>query len=137
MELDPRFAAGVKLLERTGARQFRVGHSHEDDGEPIVWYATAKWLVGLDGLPRAKGSPSDPVVPAHHAAGAMHPMLAVMRLCDDVITGGSCVHCYRPTIFDENPSDTPFDALLNAMGCVYAWDPELQTFRRSCEGDAP
>jgi len=24
-----------------------------------------------------------------------------------------------------------------AVGCVYAWDPELSTFRRGCEGDAP
>lgn len=59
-----------------------------------------------------------------------------MRLCEQLIDGGTCAHCYQLTIFDENPSDGPFDDLLSMMGCVYAWDPELSTFRRSCEGAA-
>jgi hypothetical protein len=126
-ELDPKFIAGVKLIERTGARSFRIGHSDDDDGDPVVWYATATWSVTSSGRPGA--------ATAHEAAGAIHPVVAVMRLCDQVITGGQCAHCHQPTIFDENPADTPFDALLDAMGCVYAWDPELRTFRRSCEGD--
>ena len=43
---------------------------------------------------------------AHEAAAAMNPVDAVMRLCDQVVTGGHCAHCGEPTIFDENPSDT-------------------------------
>ena len=60
----------------------------------------------------------------------------MIRLCEQVIDGGLCTHCKRRTIFDAEPSDTVFDDALVAMGCVYAWDPELATFRRSCEGDA-
>jgi hypothetical protein len=126
-DLDPRFAAGVQLLERTGARSFRVGHSDEGDGEPTVWYAVATW--GLDpstGKPLPKGGRI-----RHEAAGAMHPLGAVLRLCERVIDGGECAHCHLPTIFVED-TDT---GLLDRMGCVYAWDPELATFRRGCEGD--
>jgi hypothetical protein len=114
--LDPRFIAGVQLLERTGAQTFRIGWSDEGDGPPIVYYAVAQWVGN-----RAE------------AAGALHPVAAVLRLCEKVIDGGACTHCHRLTIFVED-TDTE---LLDQMGCVYAWDPELETFRRSCEGDAP
>jgi hypothetical protein len=120
-QLDPRFVAGVEMLGRTGAKDFRIGWSDEEDGEPIVWYAVATWNHA-----RAKGA---------DAAGALNPVRALMRLCEYVIDGGTCQHCDRSTIFDPNPSDTHWDALLDAMGCVYAWDPELKTFRRGCEGD--
>jgi hypothetical protein len=128
--LDPRFIAGVQMLERTGARDFRVGYTDPDEGEPVVWYATCRWQIGTDGRPIAKGGRA-----RHEAAGAMNGLDAVMRLCERVIDGGTCAHCGQHTIFDDNPTDSPFDALLEALGCVYAWDPELATFRRGCEGD--
>lgn len=114
--LDPRFIAAVQLLERTGAQSFRIGYSHEDDGPPVVWYAVAEWTGN-----RAE------------AAASIHPVRAVLRLCEEVIDGGECTHCRRRTIFAAD-TDTAF---LDEMGCVYAWDPELATFRRSCEGDTP
>lgn len=123
--LDPRFVAGVDLLGRTGARDFRIGWSHEDDGPPTVWYAVATW----------KGHRDPRIGHGAEAAGALNPTAAVMRLCERVIDGGECAHCGQLTIFDDNPGDSPFDTLLEAMGCVYAWDPELRTFRRGCEGD--
>jgi len=126
-DLDPRFGAAVQLLERTGARQFRIGYSDPDQGGPVVWWATATW--GMDpstGKPMAKGGRL-----MHEAAGAMNGLRAVLRLCETVIDGGECSHCHLPTIFVED-SDTE---LLDRMGCVYAWDPELATFRRGCEGD--
>lgn len=124
--LDPRFLAATKLIERTGARSFRVGYSHEDDGEPIVWYATATWGIGTDGRPLPRGGRE-----RHEAAGAINPVQAVLRLCEVVIDGGECAHCGDRTIFVPD-TDT---ALLDRIGCVYAWDPELETFRRGCEGD--
>jgi hypothetical protein len=128
---DPRFLAAIKMLERTGMREFRIGHTPEDDGEPVVWYATAMWMIDRQtGKPVARYGHK-----SHEAAAAMQPVAALFRLCDQVVTDGRCAHCGQPTIFDENPSDSPLDALLNAMGCVYAYDPELQVFRRGCEGD--
>lgn len=114
-QLDPRFIAGVAMIGRTGATDFRVGCSDPDDGDPTVWYAVATWKQGAE------------------AGGALSPVRAVMRLCEQIIDGGVCAHCQRLTIFDDNPNDGPWDALLDAMGCVYAWDPELGTFRRGCE----
>jgi hypothetical protein len=129
---SPKLVAGVKLIERTGARNIRIGYSDEADGVPVVWYATATWFV-RSGRPvaDARGGAQS----RHEAAGAMNGITAVMRLCEQIIDGGMCLHCERPTIFDDNPGDSPFDDLLEAMGCVYAWDPELATFRRGCEGD--
>lgn len=126
--LDPRFLAAVKLLERTGARNFRIAHSPEDDGDPTVWYATATWYM-RSGRPVADSRGGAAVV--HEAAAAINPVTAVLRLCEQVIDGGECAHCGLPTIFVED-TDT---GLLDRMGCVYAWDPELATFRRGCEGD--
>lgn len=128
-KLDPKFLAAVKLIERTGAQSFRVGFTPDDDGPPTVWYATATW--GLDpstGRPMPKGGRQ-----RSEAAGAIHPVNAVLRLCELVIDGGTCAHCGRPTVFVADTDTT----MLDRIGCVYAWDPELATFRRDCEGDAP
>lgn len=122
--LDPRFLAGVQLLERTGARSFRIGYSHEDDGPPTVWYAVATWTRSVAGYPVRGGERSE-------AAAALDGVTAVLRLCEQVIDGGLCVHCKRRTIFVPD-TDT---AVLDELGCVYAWDPELSTFRRDCEAD--
>jgi hypothetical protein len=112
-ELDPRFTAAVDMLGRTGMQTFRIGFSDPEEGEPVVWYAVGQWLRNSE------------------AAGAVDPLTAVLRLCELVIDGGECAHCHRPTIFalDMNTS------LLDMVGCVYAFDPELATYRRGCEGD--
>jgi hypothetical protein len=109
-----KLTAGIDLLRRTGAQTFRTGYSDPDDGDPIVWYAIAQWVDN-----RAE------------AAAALDPVTATLRLCERVIDGGECQHCHLPTIFVPD-SDTE---LLDKLGCVYAWDPELSTFRRGCEGD--
>lgn len=124
---DPRLLAGVHMLERTGARGVRIGFTDEEaEGEPVVWHATATWHVNAQGLPIARGGRLQ-----HEAAGALHPVTAVMRLCELVVDGRRCAHCTRPTIF--TPDVVP--GILDEMGCVYSYDPELQTFRRGCEGD--
>jgi hypothetical protein len=68
----------------------------------------------------------------HEAAAAIDPVTATLRLCAQVIDGGHCAHCHRLTIFIEDADDP---GPLGRAGCVYQWDPELVTFRRSCEGD--
>jgi hypothetical protein len=56
----------------------------------------------------------------------------VLRLCAQVVDGGRCTHCRRPTGLSEDLDAMPLDRLV----CWYQWDPELATFRRGCEGDA-
>lgn len=126
---DPRFVAAVQLLERTGATTFRIGYSDEDDGDPIVWYAVATWRT-IDAAHNVHRTG------AAEAAASLHPTDAVLRLCEQVIDGGTCAHCGQPTIFDADPPSTDVvTGILERMGCRYAWDPELATFRRGCEGD--
>lgn len=115
--LDPRFVAGVALIGRTGATSFRVGWN--DEGTPVAWFAVAQWPHGSE------------------AAGAVNPIDAVLRLCEQIIDGGMCAHCKRMTMFNPDmPTDEITDVMLDAMSCVYAFDPELATYRRSCEGES-
>lgn len=115
-EAQAMIGACADMLGRLGVSQLRVGWSDEEDGEPIVWYATAHFRIP----------------DAWEAAGAMTPDSAMFRLCERATDGGTCLHCNRPTgiVDDQQASDMP----LNELFCWYAYDPELQKFRRSCEG---
>lgn len=108
--------ASADLLQRVGVGELRVGHSDPGDGGPVMWYAMAFF--------RTAG--------AWEAAGAMSPGRAMFRLCERACDGGTCTHCGRPTgvVDDAQASDMP----ANALVCWFAYDPELHTFRRSCEG---
>lgn len=113
LDLDPRVRAAVALIGRTGAAEFQIRYC--DDDQPVVWVAAAYWSTHQ----------------CWEAAAAMNAPAAIFRLCTQVIDGGTCTHCSKPTVFTED-SDT---TLLDLAGCVYAWDPELRTYRRGCEGD--
>lgn len=92
--------------------QFQLRYS--DDEEPTVWMA-----VGI-----YEG--------AWECAAAPDPVRAVFRLCDQLIIGGVCTHCNRPSAFEEEPLGGPMP--LDEDVCWYRYDPELNMFRRSCEG---
>lgn len=122
--VDPRAMAALDMLRRTGAADMQVRYS--DDEQPVVWFAVARYRWA-NGRPQPEG----PVTRWETAAGH-DPTEALLRLCERVIDGALCVHCERPSMFlpDLDPGKTPLDKLV----CEYEWDPELSTFRRSCEG---
>lgn len=125
---DPRMVAGLALLGRTGARSVRIGY--HDDEEPVVWFACAEYQAPGD--PRSGNPARRAATPVHEAAGAMTPVLAVLRLCEQLVDGGRCTHCSRPAGLEPDSIETmPLDDLV----CWYQFDPELETFRRGCEGD--
>ena len=72
-----RFIAAVDLLDRTGADAIQFRWCEEE--WPVIWMAAGCW----------KG--------VWQAAGAMNPLEAVFRLLDEVIDGGKCTHCGRPS----------------------------------------
>jgi hypothetical protein len=115
---SPKMIAGVDLIRRTGAIDCRIGYSDPDDGLPVVWYACCTYLNDIS-----------------EAAGALDPEKAVLRLCETLVDGGECAHCTRPSVFEENFEEVGFyDLVTPDTFCVYGWDPELNTFRRGCEG---
>lgn len=124
-ELDPKFIAGVDMARRTGSIEFQLRYS--DDAEPTVWVAVATHNIGVNGLP---APPAEPGEITHTAAGGLTPLSAVLRLCDQLIDGGQCAHCGKPSAFDHGTAS----ALPPAL-CWTQWDPELKTYRRNCEGD--
>jgi hypothetical protein len=124
---DPRFLAGVDLLRRTGAASFQMRYS--DDEQPVVWIAVSEWKLNDEGHPMPKG---DHAGTYFDAAAATSPLGAVLRLCDLVVDGGHCVHCGKPTAVSDKFEEP---TLLPEHICWYIFDPELETFRRSCEGE--
>jgi hypothetical protein len=117
-DFTPKITAGVELLRRCGAESFQLRYS--DDERPIVWMAVATIHPSVTGR---KG--------VSEAAGALDPESAVMRLCAQLVDGGRCSHCGRPTGFETTPDQMPLSRAI----CWYQFDPELNTFRRGCEGD--
>jgi hypothetical protein len=107
---DARFTGAVAMLGRTGAVEFQIRYCDED--MPVIWMAAARWGKRWE------------------TAAAMTPLLAVFRLCDEVIDGGTCTHCKRPTGFSPDLDTLPLDVLV----CWYQWDPSRETFRRGCSG---
>jgi len=107
---DFQLVAAVDLIGRTGATEFNLRFSPEDE-PPVTWTALAQWGDTWE------------------CAAAMNPLLAVFRLCEQVVDGGQCTHCKRPAAFDTDFGKMPLDKLF----CWYQWDPEKKTFRRGCE----
>ena len=105
---DKRFTAAVDLLRRTGSAEFQIRYCDEE--KPVVWVAAARWGKRWE------------------TGAAMDPVLAVFRLCNQVIEGGTCTHCHHPTGFAPDLHTMPADDLI----CWYQWDPERAAFRRGC-----
>ena len=119
------FIAAIDLLGRTAAHSFVIRHCVCDENEgPTVWIAQAHW-------PDIPG-----VMPEHDdAAAGLSPWRAVYRLLEASLDGGHCRHCDRPTAVDDKPADELLRGTEELI-CWYRYDPELHTFRRSCEGQA-
>jgi hypothetical protein len=107
---DPRIIAAIDLVGRTGASEFQFRFSNDEP--PTVWMAIAKWDKTWD------------------VGAGIDPAIAIFRLLDQVIDGGTCTHCERPTGFEESTDPMPLDEFV----CWYQWDPELKVFRRGCDG---
>ena len=118
-----KFAAALDLLGRTGAGEFQIRYCEEE--EPTVWMAIAHW-------------PERPGLVIEHwdVGGGLNPWTAMLRLCESTIDGGTCIHCHKPTGIDDKPVDA-LDKATEMIICWYRYDPELNTFRRSCEGITP
>lgn len=106
---DARMVAAVELLGRTGADEFQVRYCDEE--KPVIWIAAARWGEIWE------------------TGAAMTPLLAVFRLCDQVIDGGHCTHCNRPTGFTVDMEQMPLEPLI----CWYQFDPGAQKFVRGCD----
>jgi hypothetical protein len=113
--MPPQFRAAFDLMRRTGVNEVQVRWS--DDEEPTVWFVVAKYSDGR-----------------FETAAAGNPTTAALRLCGRLVDGGQCLHCKRMTVFEPD-MDALNDVYKLVGACCYQWDPELNTFRRDCEGD--
>lgn len=125
--------AAIELIRNTGAVSVEIRYSDpseepEPTDGPVVWMAVAQYPGHAGALL------ADPPGPRwrYIVDAALDPSGAVLRLAERIIDGGECTHCHRPTVFDADPFGA---GLLDALGCVYRFDPELVRFRRSCEGN--
>jgi hypothetical protein len=103
--------AAVDLIRRTGAEQVQI--RYDDAEEPVVWFAVAVYVQGR-----------------FDAAAAPEPVGATLRLAEQLVDGGQCTHCGKPTGLEPSSLETmPLDELI----CWYQYDPETEKFRRGCE----
>jgi hypothetical protein len=109
MENDARFIAGVDLIGRTGAEEFRIQYC-EEEAPPVIWMASASW----NGI--------------WEVGASTNPLTAVFRLLDEVIDGAICTHCERPSGFEPSTDPMP----LSTHVCWYQYDPSTKKFARGC-----
>ena len=117
LEQERKLTAAVDLLGRTGASGVQIRYS--DDESPVVWFVVAEY--GPD---------------VWETAAGRDPVEALIRCASQVVDGGTCRHCNLPAVV-ETDWENPLDVFANRIGfdlCAYTYDPELATFRRSCEG---
>jgi hypothetical protein len=120
--LDDRALAAIDVIKRTGAESFQIRYS--DDEQPVVWLAVVTWRINRQGIPTKHGAGR-----AHEAAAALTPDLAIYRLAEQIVDGGTCAHCGRPAAFNPDLSPTILDEAL----CWWAWDPETSTYVQACQ----
>lgn len=112
VEAERRIVALAELFGRTGATGFQLRYSEEE--EPTVWMAIVSYV----------GSRWD-------VAAGLGPVAAASRLAEQLVDGGQCAHCKRGTAIADDQGDVVEG--LDAALCWYVYDPELNTYRRSCE----
>lgn len=106
--------AGTEMVHRLGLSGLEIRYS--DDHLPVVWMA-----IALYENPKLRAQPQ--------VAAALTPADAIYRLLEQLVDGGICTHCRRPTGITRDLHDMPAPELV----CWYQYDPELNTFRRGCE----
>lgn len=122
-ELNPKFIGAIDAIRRTGAVEVQVRYS--DDQEPLAWLVIAGHLRDARGLP--VGRNREPAVPVWMVGGGLSATEAAVRCAEQIVDGGQCAHCGRPTALDA-------DGDLNLPGfCMMFWDPASATFKQQCE----
>lgn len=114
----------VALIGRTGAKDYRIEYTDEANG-PVVWVAVVTF--------KQHGSSRPAIV----CAADVDPTRATYELAAKLVDGGTCRHCRRLSAVERLDAPIGEDPVLADALCWYQWDPELRTYRRSCEGDTP
>lgn len=111
--------ACIELIGRCGIETFEIRYS--DDQEPIVWMAIA---VMRDAGPVAEALGQK----KWDAAAGQTPGHAIGRLTDQMIDGGKCRHCNRPTGYEPGSDTMP----MNDFVCWYQYDPSTKKIVKGC-----
>jgi hypothetical protein len=115
---EARFRAAVKMFQNVGGASFEIRYSepdHPGDMSPLVWIAIVNMHPAFQAPPQV--------------AAGLSPYLAAYRLLQHLVNGGTCAHCGLTTAIDD-AHDRPHPREM----CWQIFDPELEVFRRSCEG---
>lgn len=108
-EYRDRLVACVDMLGRAGAQATQIRFA--DDEQPTVWFLVAQFPDGR-----------------WDAAAGQDPLHAAGRLLEQLVDGGSCKHCGRPTGFSLDTDSMPMDELV----CWYQYDPSTKAIVKGC-----
>src|SRR3954471_20750719 len=87
-EQRDKLVAAFNFVGGTGAKSVQLRWS--DDEQPVVWMAVAEY-----GPPRYDET-------NHEVDASIHPVRAMLRLCERLADGGMCNHCKRPSGLDPD-----------------------------------
>lgn len=113
--VDPKFGAGLEYIYSVLPMPLDVRFRFENSEVPAVWIAVCTYAGGR-----------------YVAEADLAYVGALLKVCERITYGSTCLHCGRPAAFDPNMLPVSTRGAL----CWMQWDPELKVFRRSCEGDA-
>jgi hypothetical protein len=108
--------ACVDMARRTGAREWQL--RYQDDDNPVVWIAVAKWTLDGEDI--------------WECAAGMTPPRAAFKLLEQLIDGGMCRVCGRPTGLLEMDEPPPGTAGSTGV-CWYAYSASRERFLTGCE----
>ena len=120
----------VELVGRTGSGEFQL--RYQDEEQPVVWMAVAKYQ-NKKAVPNLGGAGKS--LREHHmaeCAAALDPILAVYRLAERLVDGGSCVHCGKTTMLHDSWQSPPPESEKEWF-CHFVYDPELATYIQGCK----
>jgi hypothetical protein len=122
-EMKARVVAATEVVARTGASSVTLRFSDPDedeDGGPTVWIAISTHRQGEREV--------------CSVAAGLNPLAALYRLCDELVDGGMCAKCGRPTAFIQDESGGPMPRKIEGREvCWTSWDAPSEKFMRDCD----
>ena len=107
--LDPATVAAVGMFHRTGARDFSLRYS--DDQQPVVWLAVVTYAGGLA-----------------EVDAALSPERAILRLLERLVDGGQCAHCGRMT-----QAEVDGEGAVMPSVCLLSYSPTDDRWVQACQ----
>lgn len=127
LEGAPSYVIGlVDIIKRTGAYSMQI--REVDTPPPTVWCVVSEHYLDAEGRP-THDTTNDHAI---EAAASPYVGVALQRLVAQLLDGGTCAHCNRPTIFHEDPDHEP-EPWMRLVSCPVFWHDASGAYVLECQ----